>query len=429
MSGADVLHFFQNLCSNENVRVVQHPRKGKAVVAAMNITKGTNFVYERPLVMHQTVDNRSDVLSCHYCGRFIGSLELQCEFLCRRRSPAQLHQEFMTAGGVQPPAWSLPVLNGPSPVTTPDTQPNMNLLSDIVPCLQGCGEVYCSNQCREQAWNEGHELLCVGSIQEESHPLLLFKLHALETNEIFLLLGKIVAAIICAVRRGVDEKTAIAPYVGFIGGCWWDDVCYDETCGMSEESFRTEMKHVLQESIHHLSCAMAPHCPSSLASTILNLEFAGRVLALFERNLVSVVMPSPLRFYSQLWQEKHAASGAPHPLIPVITEIKNVIIREEGEEALSEIDNELVLLTPLDATGLFPLCCSMNHSCVPNAVLSYPETGTEPILATVQATRDIVAGEEISISYIDETEDYQSRCEALRDYCFSCDCWKCLSQQ
>lgn len=110
-----------------------------------------------------------------------------------------------------------------------DDQPSERLLSKcVVPCLQGishiavgcgglnvyiylyihgtdlklcnrwviaCGELYCSEECREQDFRTGHRLLCVGPLETTEHPLYQFKMHALATNEVRL----------CLVRDGANS--------------------------------------------------------------------------------------------------------------------------------------------------------------------------------------------------------------------------------
>ena len=49
--------------------------------------------------------------------------------------------------------------------------------------------------------------------------------------------------------------------------------------------------------------------------------------------------------------------------------------------------------------------------------------------AVVTATRVIRAGEEITISYIDEDAALADREEALRDYGFTCQCRRCVLQR
>jgi hypothetical protein len=87
-----------------------------------------------------------------------------------------------------------------------------NTTIDPIPCIGGCGEMYCSEKCRELAFSQYpphmhrlrfyvtpaiyHHLLCVGQISSTSHPLYRFKQHALETNELFILASQLIARII-----------------------------------------------------------------------------------------------------------------------------------------------------------------------------------------------------------------------------------------
>lgn len=51
-------------------------------------------------------------------------------------------------------------------------------LSGLHVCLQGCGEVYCSSECRAEHLKRCHHLLCVGPVPEEeaeTHPLVAFR--------------------------------------------------------------------------------------------------------------------------------------------------------------------------------------------------------------------------------------------------------------
>jgi hypothetical protein len=68
----------------------------------------------------------------------------------------------------------------------------------LYPCAHGCGELYCSDACRECAWLHGHRLLCVGRCKDETHPLYQFKVLALTHSESFSLGAQILAQIICA---------------------------------------------------------------------------------------------------------------------------------------------------------------------------------------------------------------------------------------
>jgi hypothetical protein len=73
-----------------------------------------------------------------------------------------------------------------------------------VPCRRGCGEVFCSEACVQSCERNGHRLLCVGAITEESHPLYVFKLAALESERAntFLLATSLLVRLICAALDG-----------------------------------------------------------------------------------------------------------------------------------------------------------------------------------------------------------------------------------
>ncbi|KAL2256009.1 hypothetical protein VTK26DRAFT_2352 [Humicola hyalothermophila] len=72
--------------------------------------------------------------------------------------------------------------------------------------------------------------------------------------------------------------------------------------------------------------------------------------------------------------------------------------------------------------GLFldPGLAMVNHSCVPNAFI-----GFDGRTAVLRSARDILEGEEITISYIDNTLPRAARHEALRLYHFQCACPRC----
>ncbi|KAI4880549.1 hypothetical protein NFI96_034154, partial [Prochilodus magdalenae] len=75
-------------------------------------------------------------------------------------------------------------------------------------------------------------------------------------------------------------------------------------------------------------------------------------------------------------------------------------------------------------SAVFPDVALMNHSCCPNAIVTYRGTSAE-----VRAVQDIVKGEEIYTSYIDLLYPTEDRIERLRDsYYFSCNCKECKTK-
>ncbi|ELK10625.1 SET and MYND domain-containing protein 3 [Pteropus alecto] len=74
--------------------------------------------------------------------------------------------------------------------------------------------------------------------------------------------------------------------------------------------------------------------------------------------------------------------------------------------------------------GLYPSMSLLNHSCDPNCSIVF--NGPHLLL---RAVRDIEAGEELTICYLDMLMTSEERRKQLRDqYCFECDCSRCQTQ-
>ena len=78
-----------------------------------------------------------------------------------------------------------------------------------------------------------------------------------------------------------------------------------------------------------------------------------------------------------------------------------------------------------EGSCFYALQSCMNHSCDPNTH-AYKRAGVDTDgSAIILAKRAIEAGEEICISYIEESEPHQVRQSALEDYGFVCSCSRC----
>ncbi|XP_034889122.1 histone-lysine N-methyltransferase ASHR1 isoform X2 [Populus alba] len=78
-------------------------------------------------------------------------------------------------------------------------------------------------------------------------------------------------------------------------------------------------------------------------------------------------------------------------------------------------------LRPL-GTGLYPVVSIINHSCLPNAVLTF-----EGKSSVVRAIDHIPEGAEVSIAYIDTAGSTMTRQKALKEqYFFTCTCPRCI---
>ncbi|XP_075059652.1 histone-lysine N-methyltransferase SMYD3 isoform X2 [Mixophyes fleayi] len=74
--------------------------------------------------------------------------------------------------------------------------------------------------------------------------------------------------------------------------------------------------------------------------------------------------------------------------------------------------------------GVYPSMSLLNHSCDPNCVIVF-----EGIRMHLRAVKEIPKGEELTISYIDvKMPSHMRQMQCQRQYCFTCDCYRCLSK-
>lgn len=87
--------------------------------------------------------------------------------------------------------------------------------------------------------------------------------------------------------------------------------------------------------------------------------------------------------------------------------------------------NQVAISSPLDegqyGNSFDPLICSANHSCEPNAVITFTQPGQ-----SIRALKPIKAGDEIFVHYVDISNPFSVRQLELKDgYYFNCRCNKC----
>ena len=187
-------------------------------MANEQINKGELVFCERPMICLQTTGNVfGGALTCHYCGAFCGTPE---QALTIATDPLQLHQ-----------------------ITVQEQNAGDH---SIIPCRDKCGAVYCSMECQEDDYEwGGHKELCTGVIEEEHHPLVEFKKHAIESNEIFLLIAQWIARIHNQqVPYHDDEHDNTHPYTDFMMNPWWDVVSIQSP--FDTDSNKEEMERLVE---------------------------------------------------------------------------------------------------------------------------------------------------------------------------------------
>jgi hypothetical protein len=196
-----------NYSMNESLNVHKSPLHGDGVVAQREITAEEFLFEEVPRFFLQTLTNRHNCLVCGNCGAFVGSISLQMKYLQKLFNRQTLQDLSQTYVGDE--------LQG---------------LSEILPCGYGCGEYYCSDECRQSHWfQKGHKFLCTGLLSEEDameSPLFQYKTFCLETNEIFLLVANILAEFCSYMDMQSASKEDISSmahsFDSYVRELWWN---------------------------------------------------------------------------------------------------------------------------------------------------------------------------------------------------------------
>jgi len=282
----------------------------------------------------------------------------------------------------------------------------------------------------------------VGPCVEEGDPLVQYKVHALGSNETFLLAGKIVASVVAAMSRGVSEEDAFSHWLCFHAPLsWW------EVVGGSDTDHTDAMEQEITAS-HSLLVEGLVSRGAPRDSSALRLEFYSGLLAAFELNSMSIQVDSPLlatadKLNKLTGEAKAATTKLMQKKAGQALKLKAAYADDQGGAA---IDTESSLGTlremarlggklfePLEGSGMFSLVCTMNHSCAPNCLVAYDTTDPAkvggPAEASVFAMKPIDVDEELTIAYVDTKLPLKERREALRHYGFECRCPKCRFEE
>ncbi|KAL4116901.1 hypothetical protein PRIC2_012353 [Phytophthora ramorum] len=197
-------------------------------------------------------------------------------------------------------------------------------------------------------------------------------------------------------------------------------------------------------------------------SSVLSFEFFTAQIGLFEMNNISMEVDHPFHAFidildpdvqndltagdpdhdhsdgqasrsarPQLTAEDHTLIASVRRVLEWEEERLQVIqVQERLERNDGNMDSDFDPMMPLgypsiEGTALFPIICTMNHSCDPNCTVLYTKNGDGHVVAI----RDIKKGEELCICYIDVDMDVQMREANLREYKFKCFCSRCVQER
>eukprot|EP00929_Paragymnodinium_shiwhaense_P074029 TRINITY_DN37857_c0_g1_i1.p1 TRINITY_DN37857_c0_g1~~TRINITY_DN37857_c0_g1_i1.p1 ORF type:complete len:507 (+),score=101.54 TRINITY_DN37857_c0_g1_i1:140-1522(+) len=380
---------------------------GKGLFAKEAFAVGAEFWREFPLVHPLQHLNNTGVLTCGHCGAWLGTLEDAAAVFVSSRSPGGKlgTRSFHTPGGNLSP----------------------RLAGKLLQCKGHCGVFYCGEDCRRSAWFSQHMLLCTGCGEGQAPEdlsegqalhrgaLMRFEQHAQACNEALVLAARIIACIICDWEMHGRTKEALrdakALFGTFQSPPWWDVVALKSASQREAAVERRTMEKELKRSLELLHVALLP-CHRGACAELFDLEFYSRLVGMFECNNVGVEIDCPL-----------------------LSVLELPVGHKDREQKLSalkpELRSKLEALLPqmqghaFKGATLFQVVAAMNHSCEPNCRVKYDGNA----IATVVALREIQAGEELCISYIDEDAPFEERREQLSEYGFDCACPRCLSQK
>ena len=268
------------------VEIFPSDHHGEGVRSIRSIPPLSQIFAEMPCWKMQTLSNKQDCICCSFCLRFLGSPMLQLQVLGR-----QLNRQQLVTQLKRHHFWD----ESSSTAGFPH--------SDIVSCCQDCGEFYCSFDCRDNHWNTCHQLLCTGSISDieaESHPLILFKMHAIETNEIFLLVSDIFANLCLEYDRDVDAMNdRLKTFNRYVRNRWED--CAVAPPHQNQEELKETLTRLVKESWALLSSALK--LQERKLDQLLDEDFLSRTIGMFEQNNVGIRLKNPLLEYLESLKE------------------------------------------------------------------------------------------------------------------------------
>ncbi|CAE8646434.1 unnamed protein product, partial [Polarella glacialis] len=408
------------------------------------------------------------VAACAKCCGFVGSVQAQLEVIFGEARFAPL----LAALGGLPQRWQESAGAGSG---------------SAVRCAQGCGEIYCSEACRDAHLQHSHNLLCTGPLDREDHPLLQFKYHALEHADTLLLAAQVFAFLINRAKAtggGAQATETLMRELLCFCHAPFREACRAPPGRAKDAEFYAHTDGVVNHAAGLLRAALEPHAPQEVAALFQggNLFFS-EVLGMFEYNNIDVEVASPLGAIFISRAQALVAASTSDPQAAAELQQLEALVREKewvmrcvwGEETtgiygddedlakegaqlladdvdtamgddpvqdqkvataamadariqVSQMTLEQVLKAAwpsLHGTGFFSSVARMNHSCAPNMKIEFPSNSA---CLTATSILNVAAGEELCISYIDQEADVQTRRRRLLEYGFTCSCSRCLEE-
>jgi hypothetical protein len=355
--------------------------KGKGLFATRNFKTGETLFTEKPLVSAQFVWNAAcHYSSCDHCLRSLETAEQMCRRLCGNPCIELPHPECCTVK-----------------------------LEDHVKCPQ-CAVAYCSENCRQTAFDQYHKTLCRDSKVTEDekviHPLNRLteawkQMHyPPETCSISL-----ITRMIAMVNQSSDKQSTVTKFAQFC------KATINEEESIAHKLLGKQFQDQL-ELLRSLLIELFPQVED--IQQWLTPEGFRSLFALIGTNGQGIGTSS----FSD-WVKNCELLSLPDD--------EREQLNQFIDKLYSDMDNVAGDFLDCEGSGLYTLQSSCNHSCSPNAEVTFPNSNFE---LAVRALNDIKIGDEIFISYLsecDQDRSRHSRQKMLREnYLFVCECERCI---
>lgn len=514
------------------------PAKGKAIYAAQPMTRATRIWSETPIVaMQHEANKRAGVTCCQGCFLpLIDDYRREWKDMATRWN-AHVGKATRNISGKRAHNFA-PVEESALDEALSRLQvsaKSCGLAGVTTRCV--CGEPYCSRECQARAFHETHALLCPRS--DPCSAMGEFLQHMQHTNDIFLLVAKVIARVLSRYLVLRDAVKARAPIDMFFKKPWWEVVLEDpdgEREFIVEKSFNgdtvsddsgenddtpryegdgdiimipqapqlithtsktglepqinglsnvlplekqhtdsngnagwngvvkattpgsvgSQGSHYLQEVLAFTHQLLLDALESNLVrlerenqlcgvtveeiwracGSVLSFEFFAAQIGMFEMNNISMEIDHPFHALVDFFDPEMPAD-IPHPTLSaedqeIVGRVRAVLEWEEAQrlEKRRQIPSEcceddLSGFPGVEGTALFPIMCTMNHSCDPNCTVLYTRDGEGHVVAI----REIKEGEELCICYIDIDMELTAREQNLHEYKFVCHCSRCVRER
>ncbi|XP_011304682.1 SET and MYND domain-containing protein 5 [Fopius arisanus] len=366
--------------SNQGYQVqIINEEKGKGLVALRSYEENETIFEEKPVVCCQFAWNEDlRYLACDNC---LAPLET-AEENARR-------------------------LSGKKDLVLPYPECCETKTQSVTEC-PACGIKYCSEGCLLEASQKYHKILCLQSREKnENHPLVQLKetwkqMHYPSETATIMLLARMIAF----VNQSEDKASALSIFNQFCHRTVNEDQKIAHN--LLGEQFVGQIDVLREMMDNALNKENVPYwfTPDGFRSLLALVGTNGQgigtsAFSRWAKNVSALELPQDSRMQVNMLIGR---------------------IYDDMEKVVGPFWNN-------EGSGLYSLQSSMNHSCLPNAIVEFPFSNSTLV---VKALRGIQPGEEICIAYLDNCELVRtrvSRQEVLRSlYLFSCRCDRCLEQ-